>query len=233
MPGTRTPRISFAVLRLVVAAAIVAAIAGQLVVSLAYWHEAGIRDVRINIVSFFSFFTIDSNIASVFVLAFGGYLLLGRRAEPSWFLGLRAAVVTYMVVTGIVYNVLLRGIELPQGFTLPWSNEVLHVVAPVYLLVDWLFAPGRRPLGWRAIGPILVFPIVWAGYTLLRGPFTPDTVLGRDHWYPYPFLDPNISPRGYLSVAFSVVLIATVIGAVAAATIRSSRLAGRPSTRTP
>ena len=35
---------------------------------------------------------------------------------------------TYMIVTGLVYNILLRGIELPQGSEpIPWSNETLHV----------------------------------------------------------------------------------------------------------
>jgi len=144
----------------------------------------------------------------------------------------RASVVTYMVVTGIVYNLLLRGIELPQGSTVGWSNEILHVVAPVYLLVDWLFAPGRVPLGARRIWPVLVFPIVWVLYTLVRGPFVTDEVFGNDFWYPYPFLNPITSANGYLSVAFYVILIAAVIGLVAAGVLWISRRTSRtPLTR--
>ena len=52
-----------------------------------------------------------------------------------------ACVTTYMIVTGIVYNTLLRGVELPQGVTVWWSNEILHVVAPLLLLADLFFAP--------------------------------------------------------------------------------------------
>ncbi len=39
-----------------------------------------------------------------------------------------------MIITGLLYNVLLRG-ELARGATVAWSNEVLHILGPVYLLV--------------------------------------------------------------------------------------------------
>jgi hypothetical protein len=217
-------RILFAVLRVLVAAAIVSAVIGQLLVSLDFWREAGVTNTGSNVANFFSFFTVDANIASAAVLLIGaGLAVAGRTADPDWFAVVRASATTYMVVTGIVYNLLLRGIELPQGSTLGWSNEILHVVAPLYLLLDWLFAPGRIPLEARRIWPILVFPIVWVVYTLVRGPFVLDMVYGNDFWYPYPFLNPSTSANGYLSVAFYVVLIAAVIGLVAAGVLWVSR----------
>jgi len=226
-------RIAFAAARLLVAAAIVAAIIGQLGTSLAYWRDVvGIVDPTIQLVNFFSFFTIESNLLAVGVLVAGAVILLVRRGEdPRWFLVLRLCVVTYMVTTGIVYNLLLRGIELPQGSTLPWSNEILHVVGPVWMLLDWLLAPGRRPLAWSTAWIVVAFPIVWAGYTLIRGPLTPDAVLGRDHWYPYPFLDPGLAPTGYWSVALYIVLIAAVIGLTALGAVWISRLARPRATR--
>jgi len=226
-------RVAFAVLRLVVAGAIVAAIAGQLVTSLGYWREvAGITDPTVQLVNFFSFFTIESNVLAVVVLVAGAALLLARRgADPRWFLVLRLCVVTYMVTTGVVYNLLLRGIPLPQGSTLPWSNEILHVVAPAWLLLDWLLAPGRSRLRWRSVWIIVVFPIVWAAYTLVRGPLTQDDVQHRPYWYPYPFLDPNVAPEGYWSVAFYIVLIAAVIGLTGLGAVWVSRRAPRRATR--
>lgn len=220
-----TVRILFVVSRVAVAVAIVAAITAQLGVSLGYWREQGVTNVASNVVNFFSFFTIESNIAAAVVLVVGAVLLVVRRgaADSTLFTVTRAAVTSYMVVTGIVYNLLLRGIELPQGSTVGWSNEVLHVVAPVYLLIDWLFAPGRTPLGARRIWPVLVFPIVWVLYTLVRGPLVTDEVYGNDFWYPYPFLNPFTSANGYLSVAFYVILIAAVIGLVAAGVLWISR----------
>jgi hypothetical protein len=217
-------RVLFIILRVLVAAAIVAAVVGQILLSLEFWRDSGVTNTASNVVNFFSFFTVESNIAAAAVLLIGaGLAIAGRTTDPAWFAVTRASVATYMVVTGIVYNLLLRGIELPQGSTLGWSNEVLHVVVPVYLLLDWILAPGRIPLGAKRIWPILVFPIVWVVYTLVRGPFVVDQVYGNDFWYPYPFLNPNASANGYLSVAFYVVPISAVIGLVAAGLLWISR----------
>ena len=218
-------RILFALLRVAVAAAIVSAIVGQLLVSLAYWAGRDTPvDVPTHLTHFFSFFTIESNILSVAVLLVGAFFLLTRTGEdPTWYNTVRAATVTYMVVTGIVYNLLLRGVELPQGSTLGWSNEVLHVIACAWLLLDWILAPGRSPIAAKNIGKILVFPIVWVIYTLVRGPLVADTVYGNDFWYPYPFLNPNTSAEGYFTVAFYVLLIAVAIGSVAAGVLWISR----------
>jgi len=218
-------RILFVFTRIAVAIAIAAAVVAQLATSIGFWRDRGVTDVTSNVVSFFSFFTVESNVAAAVVLAVGAVLLVVRKGadDTTLYTVTRAAVVTYMVVTGIVYNLLLRGIELPQGSTVGWSNEILHAVAPVYLLLDWIFAPGRVPLGARRIWPILVFPIVWVVYTLVRGPLVVDAVYGNDFWYPYPFLNPNTSANGYLSVAFYVVLIAAVIGLVAAGVLWISR----------
>lgn len=213
--------LTFSALRAVALLAIGAAIVGQIVTSLEFWRSEGLTDIAFRLTNFFSFFTIESNAASVVVLTMAiGATLLGR--SPTWLLVLRAAVTAYMVTTGIVYNLLLRGIELPQGSTLDWSNEILHVWGPLYMLVDWIFGPGRRPLEWRALVAIIAFPLVWAVYTLVRGPLVYDPVLDGA-WYPYPFLNPDTSANGYLSVAFYVILIAAVIGLVGAGVVRISR----------
>lgn len=217
-------RIAFAIIRLLVAAAVVAAIVGQLTLSVSNWQAAGVTNLAISFTNFFSFFTIESNVFTVIVVLIGAALLVTRkRDDPQWFTAVRGSVVTYMVVTGIVYNLLLRNVPLPQGTTLEWSNEILHVVAPVWMLLDWLFAPGRSPLNWKAIWGIIVFPLVWVVYTLIRSPFTPNELTGEPYWYPYPFLNPNLSQNGYLSVAFYVILIAVVIAITAAGVVWVSR----------
>jgi hypothetical protein len=211
-------RILFVILRVIIAAAIIAAVIGQLVTSIGFWQDKGVEHLGVTITNFFSFFTVDSNILSAALLVTGAILAIRgtvslkyRTDDPGWFLVARVSIVTYMVTTGIVYNLLLRGIALPQGSTLGWSNEILHVAAPLYLLIDWLFAPGRRPLRFRAVWVVIVFPLVWVVYTLIRGPRTIDEVYGKSFWYPYPFLNPNLAPEGYASVAFYVVLISAVI----------------------
>lgn len=202
------------VLRVAGAAAIVAAIVAQLQRSVENTVAAG-GDVGALLVNFFSFFTIESNVLAVVSLAIGAVMLIGGRAEGVGFTVFRMIAVTYMTVTLIVYNLLLRGIELPQGQTVEWSNEILHVVGPLVVIVDWLIGPGRHRLDWSRVWAVVVFPIVWATYTLIRGP-----IVG---WYPYPFLNPDNSENGYLSVAFYVVLIAAVMVGVGAAAIWVSR----------
>jgi hypothetical protein len=210
-------RAAFLVLRLAAILAIGAAVVGQIVTSLNFWAESGLTDIGFRLTNFFSFFTIESNVASLVVLTMAiGFSLL-RQHPP-----LRASVTSYMVTTGIVYNLLLRGIELPQGSTLGWSNEILHVWGPLYLLLDWLFAPGRPRLEFTHLVWVVSFPLVWAVYTLVRGPLTFDPVVDGP-FYPYPFLNPVTSPNGYLSVSFYVILIAAVIGLVGAGIIRISR----------
>ena len=200
------------------AAIIVAAILAQLSASVRRAIENG-NDVATVIANFFSFFTILSNAASAVVLVWAAlwYFTRGARAksEPRGLAIALASITTYMIVTGLVYNTLLRTIELPQGSQpIPWSNETLHVVAPVFLLLDLFLAPLRRRLNWTAVLAIAVFPIVWAVYTLLRGPLVTSPITGSPYWYPYPFMDPNNFANGYLGVSVYVVAIAIAIIAV-------------------
>lgn len=191
-----------------------AAIIAQLVRSIERTIAQG-GDVGFLLQNFFSFFTIESNVLAVVSFLLGAALVAFGRTETPGVTVFRLVAVTYMTVTLVVYNLLLRGIELPQGQTVPWSNEILHVVGPLLLIADWLLAPGRNRLEWRHVRAVVVFPILWAAYTLIRGPFV--------DWYPYPFLNPANSPNGYLSVAFYVILIAAIMIGVGAAGIWVTR----------
>jgi hypothetical protein len=204
-----------------VAALVVAAIVAQLERSIGNWNKTGLG-VPFGITNFFSFFTIDSNVATIVVLVIGAIFAFARKPDRHWYTVFRVIVVTYMAVTGVVYNLLLRGVELPQGTTVEWSNEVLHVVACAYLVLDWFIAPGRIALGWKTLRAIVIFPIAWAIYTLIRAPFTVSDNKGKA-FYPYPFLDPSLAHEGYFSVAFYIVLIAGVVLAAGAGAIWVSR----------
>ena len=75
------------------------------------------------------------------------------------------------------------------------------MVIPLVLLVDAVLAPRRRPLPWRTIGVVVVFPILWALYTMIRANLVTGPATGDPWWYPYPFLDPHLVAGGYLGVA--------------------------------
>lgn len=212
----------YPVARLLAAALVCTAVIAQLVRTisngLASTTEYG-GHIPTLVTNFVSFFTIQSNLAAAVVLAIGAIWAIrtrrGASVEPRWLATLLACVSTYMIVTGIVYNLLLRGISLDQGTTVWWSNEALHVVIPLFLLVDLLFAPRRRALPWSTVGVIAIYPIVWVIYTLLRAPLIIAPATGNPYWYPYPFLDPH-QPGGYLAVAAYVVGIAIAIIGVGA-----------------
>ncbi len=211
----------WSLLRLAMAVVIIAAVVTQLAASLTRTAEAD-GDVATVFANFFSFFTILSNVIAAVVLATAGTTAFVRPGRERSSLGLSAALAgatTYMVITGIVYNALLRGITLPQGSEpVPWSNEVLHLVGPLFLLVDLLVGIRRRALHWRVVGVVVAFPLLWTAYTLIRGPLVTNPTTGEPFWYPYPFLNPN-NPGGWgmvigyvvgIAVAFIVVGLVTV-----------------------
>ena len=209
--------------RAIIALAILAAIVGQLVTSITFWTARGDASIPLDLANFLSFFTIESNILAMVVLAVLVAAQLGRPRIGRRFDVLLLCAATYMVVTGIVYNTLLRGIELPQGATLGWSNEVLHLIAPLWMLVDWLLSSGKRDVRFADVGIVAIFPIAWLAYTLLRGPVTLDQASGRDWWYPYPFLDPATHANGYAGVAIMSVIVAATVLLAAAGMVAVSR----------
>ncbi|MEJ1089139.1 Pr6Pr family membrane protein [Microbacterium sp. Mu-80] len=190
------------------------------------------------VTNFFSYFTVLSNLIAAVTLVIGAVWMLrhrhDRRPEPAWLSTLFACAATYMIVTGIVYNLLLRNIPI-AGISDVWTNETLHVIIPLVMLADVLLAPHRRPLSYRAVAVIAAFPIVWAAYTLLRANLITGPATGNPWWYPYPFLDPHLQ-GGYPVVIAYIAGIAAVILAVGAGVVwvgrrRAASLPDRVLTR--
>lgn len=170
--------------------------------------------------NFFSYFTILSNVLAVALFAVmawrdpGSDRLQFLRLQDLRFQYLRGAVTLYMVITGIVYNALLADAEVGVH---GWANSVVHLVLPLVIFADWLLAPPERAIAPRPTLGWLVFPLVYAGYSLIRGPIV--------DWYPYPFIDPR--PHGYLQLAITCVLLAAVMAALAIALGWLPRITGR------
>lgn len=145
-----------------------------------------------NVWNFFSFFTIDSNVIAVVALI---WLLLARK-QSSVLQIFRGATTLYMAITGIVFAILLSNIEVQ--LTLPAVDLILHKIAPIIIILDWLIDPPRLRFTVKQISWWFIFPIAWFVYTLLRG-----LTVG---WYPYPFLDPR-SLGGYGQVSLYCIAI--------------------------
>ncbi|WP_298870221.1 Pr6Pr family membrane protein [uncultured Microbacterium sp.] len=213
--------------RAVAAVSIIVAVVAQLVSSVAGAIDKG-RDVVTTVANFFSFFTILSNVSASIVLLLLAVRFLRRRSldvDPPALATVLAWVSTYMIVTGIVYNLLLRGLPL-QPETVGWSNEIMHVWGPLFLLLDVLLGSGRRRLPWTAALGAAIFPVVWIVYTLVRAPLITNPTTGAPFWYPYPFLNPN-EGGGWGSVVVYIVVIAVVIVGLAYGVVAIGRVRGR------
>lgn len=193
-------------LRLIASALVLASIATQVI-------DESIHNDFVA-VEYYSYFTIQSSLINVVILALSGLVAVRLRAESSLLGVLRASVVSYAVVTAVVYNVLLRGLPDEGYVGVQWPNEVIHVWVPLFLLLDWLFSPARPVLRMRDVRIVVIYPIAWLAFTIVRGLL--------DGWFPYPFLEPN-GPDGWGGVLVYVLGIAAFIIAIAVGLIAISR----------
>jgi hypothetical protein len=162
-------------------------------VATGFWHSVVHNDF--SWVSFFSYFTILSNVSAIVLLLAGAF-----RRIPDF---LRGAVTVYMVITGVVYQLLLSGYPVNGP---AWVNDVEHGLMPVVILLDWLVVPPLARIGIRRAMWWLVIPVVYVTYSEIRGPYA--------HWYPYPFLDPR--PKGVVHVIIYSIAIGVTFALVSA-----------------
>ena len=146
----------------------------------------------------FCFFTILSNLLvaiSLTALVFAAKTNLGYKLSlPTT----KSAVALYILIVGLVYNLVLRGIWEPKGWQLIADN-LLHVIVPIAYLTYWLIFTGRKTLNYKDILSWTIFPFLYLIYSLIRGYYV--------NWYPYPFLD--VAQFGYQQIlinAFFVML---------------------------
>ncbi len=154
--------------------------------------------------NFFSFFTIQSNILAVCAL----FLLVAvpRERRTALFDGARSAAVLYIAITGVVFALLLSGMQEEVQTATSWVDFVVHKLVPILVVADWIVDPPRHRLPWWTVVAWLGYPIAWLGYTLVRG--------AQADWYPYPFVD--VSELGYAGVLARSIVLA--VGFAAGAT---------------
>ncbi len=90
------------------------------------------------------------------------------------------AIVVYIVIVGLIYNIILRSTWQPKGMQLV-IDELLHSVIPLLFLIYWLVFVGKNQLKWRNILPWLIYPFAYIVFVLIRG--------SASGFYPYPFIN--------------------------------------------
>lgn len=130
---------------------------------------------------FFSYFTILSNVAAMCLFLYFGVATEKQITKRKKLDTFRAAIVTYMGITGIVYwTILVHG---PALAAYPWINIVAHAIMPIAVVIEWLLLPPVAKIKLKNALLFLLFPILYVIYTEIRGP-----IVG---WYPYFFLNPE------------------------------------------
>ncbi|MEA1263748.1 Pr6Pr family membrane protein [Microbacterium sp. STF-2] len=160
----------------------------------AYVLRIAVGDV--NPFDYFGYFTNQTSLIAASVLIGTGFLGVSGRRAPSWLTLLRGLVTAYLIVVGVIYNVLVPG----TGSAPPWVSVVLHVVFPVVVVLDWLLVGDRPRLPWRLLWLLLPYPVMWLIVVLLRGV--------TDGWVPYGFLLPE---RGPLSLLLHIVVLLAAV----------------------
>lgn len=158
----------------------------------------------INPFNFFGFFTMQSNIIWLIVIAITGIVALQGTKQPSLLPLARGCATAYMILVGVIYNALLAGQE--GGVALEWANNVVHIILPIYALLDWILFADRPPLAWRHLWVSLVYPMVWVVVVLIRG--------ATDGWVPYPFFNPATGYGLVFAYALAIAVLTVITAAI-------------------
>ncbi len=143
---------------------------------------------------FIAFFTVLTNLGVAGVMTMSALAPASRIGRVADEANVRAALLLYILVVGIVYHLLLAGTWDPQGWQYV-ADLILHTGVPVLVLVEWLALARKDGLTFQRLPCYLVYPVVYAFYAMVRG--------AVDGFYPYPFVDATQLgyPRVLLNIA--------------------------------
>jgi hypothetical protein len=162
---------------------------------------------------YFAYFTIQTSLANIALLVICGLWGLQTLRDNPTLAGIRAHFVSYAIITGAVYNTLLRDLPVAEGAwtsSVTWPNDVTHIWIPLYFVLDWILNPHRQKLPRWTLIVGLAFPGTWFAFTLIRGELT--------GWYPYSFLNPG-ADAGWAGVGVYATAIGVMIIVLLGATI--------------
>jgi hypothetical protein len=195
----------------IIAIVAIAAIVTQLGLNLARAAEQG-KPLWMVPIDLYGYFTIWSNTLVAIITAryARGGDEQGLFVRP-WLL---AATVVYIVVVGLIYNLLLAGYN-PQTGLRKLIDVTFHTVIPIAYPLWWLTQVPRGRLGWNALPPALVFPVAYSFVAMAKGAIT-----GK---YAYFFID--VGKYGVGAVLLNIGGLALLYAALMAVVIAFDRRA--------
>lgn len=151
--------------------------------------QSNVANISELIIRYFSYFTILTNL--LVAICCTTILLKPSSKWGNFFSSQKTltAIAVYILVVGLIYNVILRFIWNPQGLQ-KIVDELLHSVIPVLFLFLWIFFVKKKTVKWKAFLPWLIYPLTYLVFVLIRGAFS--------GFYPYPFID--VTKLGYQKV---------------------------------
>ena len=156
----------------------VVAIAGVLLqLGLTLQHAA--VSVPTTLLRFFSYFTISTNLL---VILYFGNLAVNNGLSKSFLNKAEsaAAITTYIVVVGLIYQLILSKLYKPEGLNL-LADNIIHGFTPVVTFIFWIVYESDKKVRMNTIGYWCLYPFLYLVYTLVKGAMT--------GFYPYPFVD--------------------------------------------
>lgn len=165
-------------------AAAIIALAGWFVVIMQFFLLMQVQGVpRMELViRFFSYFTILTNILVAVMFTMAAFSDNTFFTRP----GVQTAITVYIIVVGLIYNLVLRFLWSPQGMQ-RFTDELLHTIIPVSAVVYWVKYVRKDGLVYRNCFLWLLFPFAYILFVALRG--------AASGFYPYPFID--VTRLGY------------------------------------
>lgn len=109
------------------------------------------------------------------------------------------AIAVYIIVVGLVYNLILRPLSHFTGWD-KMGNELVHSAVPTLYIIYWLVYATKGSIKWSSAYKWLLYPFLYLVYTFIRGMIT--------DWYPYPFMDvKNIGYTGFWLNSFYLLML--------------------------
>ncbi|MDF0717798.1 Pr6Pr family membrane protein [Muricauda sp. 334s03] len=173
-------------------------------------REAGIVESLVRFVSYFTILT-NTLVALFFTIRIFGadqkrLTLFHQRATPM-------ALTVFIVVVGLVYQLVLRDIWNPTGLQMV-VDELLHTIIPAFMYVYWLMFCARTVVTWKQISKWLLYPLGYLVFVMVRGHFS--------GFYPYPFF--NVTELGWGATVLNVGLVFLLMLLIMAALFFLSKL---------